>query len=117
MIAGKRKELSLQQAPSMEEIEKLTNKLSRAIKEVLESLDGQPYFHLEKEVKKKTHMFYLTIGKFKRVFRLGIPLTAFPENKPAVDIKLNMLKRKLDSATVKKLLKSLSMVPKTFYTI
>lgn len=108
MIAGKRKRLSLKRAKSMEEIEKSAKGFALAIKDVLESLADQPYFRIEKEVKEKTEMFYLTVGKFKRVFRLGIPIS--PKGKPGVDIRLNTLKRKFDLATVEKILQELSKV-------
>jgi len=54
------------------------------------------------------HMFYLSVGKFKRLFRLGIPYAQTHENKPFVDIRINALKRKLGVENAKKLLNELS---------
>lgn len=55
-------------------------------------------------------MFYLSVGKFRRVFRLGIPLTISHENRPRVDIRLNTLKRRLDLVTIQKLINELSEI-------
>jgi hypothetical protein len=55
-------------------------------------------------------MFYLSVGKFKRLFRLGIPHAQTHENKPFVDIRINALKRKLGVENVKKLLNELSKI-------
>jgi DNA replication initiation complex subunit (GINS family) len=82
MIDGKREEMGLQKAPSFEEIVKLTDDFAEAVRKVLERLNGQRGFYFEIEDREKTHMFYLSIGKFKRVFRLGIPHNASPENRP-----------------------------------
>ena len=111
IVAGEREKLSLPEAPSVEEIGKSANELAEAVRKVLESLNDRRGFLLETEVKKKTRMFYLSVGKFRRVFRLGIPLTISPEGKPGVDIRFNMLRRKLDSATIKGLLDELSKIP------
>ena len=110
MINGEREELSLQKAPSIEEIVRSTNNFAETIRKVLENLNGQHNFRLEIEDKGKTHMFYLSVGKFKRLFRLGIPHAQTHENKPFVDIRINALKRKLGVENVKKLLNELSKI-------
>jgi len=110
IIAGEGTELSLPQAPSMDEFVGSTSEFANAVREVLEELGGQRDFSLETEVKEKTRMFYLSVGKFKRVFRLGIPLQFALGNKPYVDIRLNALKRKLDTTTVEKLLNKFSLI-------
>jgi len=111
IIAGEKEKLSLPVAPSREEIGKSANNLAKAVREVLEGLDGRRGFRLETEVKKETRMFYLSVGKFRRVFRLGIPLTISLENRPGVDIRLNTLKRRLDLVTIQKLINELSKIP------
>jgi len=110
MINGKREEPSLQKAPSIEEITRLTNNFAETIRKVLESLNGQHNFRLENEDKGKTHMFYLSAGKFKRFFRLGIPHAQTHEDKPFVDIRINVLKRELGTENVKELLNELSKI-------
>jgi hypothetical protein len=111
MINGEREGLSLPKAPSIEEIARSTNNFAETIRKVLETLNGQHNFRLEIEDKGKTHMFYLSVGKFKRLLRLGIPHTQTIENKPFVDIRINALKRRLGVENVKKMLNELSKIP------
>jgi hypothetical protein len=92
------------------EIVKSTEEMAEAMKEVLEGFKGQEGFHLEVGYKEDHQMLYLSVGRLRRVLRLGFP---YPKVKswPYVHLEVRALKEVLGAEKAKELLCELSEVP------
>lgn len=102
--------LDLPHARTPEERKKGRDVLVEAIIKALKEIDNKSDFRLETRILRKTNMYYLSVGEFKQVFRLGIPLKNSREANPFLTIMLDELRKKFAEKDLKKLLERLSQI-------
>ena len=111
---GKRQTLSFPSTPSLNEemISKERDGLVRALIEVLECLDKEEGFQLERRETATNHLRYLRVGSFKKVFRIGIEIKKrdISKDQSYVHLHLADLRDKLGVETLRELLEKLSRI-------
>jgi len=112
---GKRQTLSFLSSRSVdkEEITKERDGLVNALMEVLEHLEKEKWFKLERRETEMNRLRYLTIGSFKKIFRMGIEIDKrdISKDQSYVHLQLSDLRNKLGMETLSELLVKLSRIP------
>jgi len=105
---GKRQTLSFLSSRSVdkEEITKERDGLVNALMEVLEHLEKEKWFKLERRETEMNRLRYLTIGSFKKIFRMGIEIDKrdISKDQSYVHLQLSDLRNKLGMETLSELL-------------